>query len=280
MHTPNVTICSPFRDAADTLAEYINRIADLDYPFENRRYVFVEGDSMDNTWKELQLWTEDDDRYTLVKCDTGAPHYPSIVNIERFATLAQVFNAALDAVDLEWSDYVLFLPSDIRYAPDLLKRLLAAERYIISPFVWITIDGVYHFYDTWAFQRMGHSFSGFTPTMSDYGTKPIAMDTVGGVTLIKADVLRLGVRYTPDEVDRGLCGMAREKGFTVWADPTTHVYHPPFAPEQPTPEGLARYIGQDAQTVRKAIAEKYGFDCGEQYAQDFVAFVENLTHAR
>ena len=58
-----------------------------------------------------------------------------------------------------------------------------------------------------------------------FGSDLVELETLGGVTLIDADVLRAGVRYSTINVDRGLCEAARAKGFTVWADPTLHVYH-------------------------------------------------------
>lgn len=226
MHSANVTICSPFRDSGANLPDYFDRLSSLDYPGESLCFVFVEGDSLDDTWIGLSLWAQVDKRTKLVKCNVGTPHYGSIVHPVRFRTLATVFNAALDAVDYEWSDYVLFLPSDIHYRPDLLSRLLAADKDIVAPFSWS--DG--RFYDSWGFVRDGQAFDWFKPCVVPllFGDEPIEMDSVGGVVLIKADVLKAGCRYTVTEVDRGLCKMAKAKGFGVWADPSTHVYHAPF----------------------------------------------------
>jgi len=216
----NVTICSPFRDSAVFLRPYLDRLARLDWPGAALRFVFVEGDSIDETWPCLAVTAMSDPRVTLRRCDTGRSRYGSVVNAERFWTLATVFNAGLAVVDLQWSDAVLFLPCDIDYDPDLLRRLAGWEKDIISPYVWQ--DGV--FYDVWAFSRNGRDYVGFgRDTVTE--TEPIRMDTVGGIVLIDAKVLRAGVRYTFDSVDRGLCELARAKGFTVWADPTTNVWH-------------------------------------------------------
>lgn len=193
------------------------------------RIVCVEGDSKDRTYDYLRHWQTLSARVQVVKCDTGKPKYGSEVNAERFALLAQVFNTALDTVDLRWSDYVLFLPSDIVYRGDLLRRLLAHGKDIIAPFSWS--QG--RFYDTWGFTRAGKEFVWFKPDYAKrhFGDHPIDMDTVGGTVLIKVDVLRTGCRYTPKEVDRGLCRLARATGFSIWADPTTHVFHPPYKQE-------------------------------------------------
>lgn len=230
MQPIHVTICSPFRDSASLIDSYMDRLLRMQLasiPVECRR-VFVEGDSVDNTWQHLKIWANDDKRVTLIKCDTHTPHFGSVVNPQRFRTLATVFNAALDAVDLEWTDYVLFLPCDVHYKPDLLQRLLAADKDLVAPFVWTETPP--RFFDTWGFVRLGEEFERFTQAdvAGLYGTELLAMDSVGGVVLIKAAVLRAGCRYTVTEVDRGLCQMARAKGFGVYADPTTHVRHPPL----------------------------------------------------
>lgn len=221
----NVTVVTPWRQHAEQVLAYEQRMAALDYPQEQLRFVFVENDSTDGTYEKLVSWAALDDRITLLKQDTGGPLYPSIINAHRFEIMGTVFNWALDAVDYVWSDYVLFMPCDIRFGPDLLARLLAHQAPIVSPFVFQ--NGF--FYDIWAFSRNGHDFLPFAEasTAELFGSDLVEMETIGGVTLIDCDVLRAGVRYSTVNVDRGLCEAARAKGFSVWADPTLHVYHGP-----------------------------------------------------
>lgn len=219
----NVTVVTPWRQRAGLVAQYQWQMSTLDYPPELLRFVFVENDSTDGTYEMLADWAADDERITLLKEDTGRRLYPSIVNAERFEIMAHVFNWGLEAVDYEWTDYVLFLPCDIRFGPDLLARLLAHKSPVVSPFVFQ--NGV--FYDIWAFSRNGHNFLPFAEgsTAHLFGDALIEMETMGGVTLIDADVLRAGVRYSTEDVDRGFMTAARAAGFSVWADPTLHVYH-------------------------------------------------------
>lgn len=219
----NVTIVTPWRQHVEQVLAYEARVAALDFPQDRLRFAFVENDSTDGTYDRLASWAGLDERVRLHKRDTGGPLYPSIVNAHRFEIMGTVFNWALELVDFVWSDYVLFLPCDIRFGPDLLARLLAHRANICSPFVYQW--GV--FYDIWAFSRNGHDFMPFAEGMTTqlFGDELIEMETIGGVTLIDCDVLRAGVRYSTINVDRGLCEAARAKGFSVWADPTLHVYH-------------------------------------------------------
>ena len=219
----NITVVSPWRDGMRQMSSYFDRIAALDWPVDDLRLIHVEGDSTDGTHAALEWWVQHDPRNSLVKRDTGKPHYPSIVNAERFWVLATVFNAGLDAVDYGWTDYVLFLPCDIRYKSDLLRRLAAHHAPIVSPFVFQ--NG--RFYDIWAFSRDGGNFPPFLRSDTGwlFGAGLIEMETVGGVMLIDADILRAGVRYSTTDVDRGLCTAAKALGYSVFADPTLHVEH-------------------------------------------------------
>lgn len=219
----NVTIVSAFRNS-DVLS-YRERIEALRIPVTQLRLVCVEGDSTDDTLGHLQAWAFERRDMVIVKRDLGKPHYGSIVHPERFEILATVFNAGLNAVDLTWTDYVMFLPSDIVYSPDLVGRLLAHDKDLIAPFMWM--NG--RFYDIWGFVELnGRNFDPFAPEDVPYlyGTKPFQMSMVGGVILMSADVVRKGCRYSTVDVDHGLCRDALAHGFTVWADPSTHVYHP------------------------------------------------------
>ena len=219
----NVTVVTPWRQHAGAVLAYEAQFNQLDYPEDLLRFVFVENDSTDGTYELLRSWAEIDDRITLQKQDTGGPLYPSIVNAHRFEIMGTVFNWALDLVDYDWTDYVLFMPCDIVFPTDLLRRLLDHHAPIVAPFVFQ--HG--RFYDIWAFSRNGRDFLPFAEASTEdlYGDELVEMETLGGVTLIDADVLRAGVRYSTINVDRGLCEAARAKGFTVWADPTLRVYH-------------------------------------------------------
>lgn len=221
---PHVTIVSPFRDNGPEVDAYIERIDALDWPHNHLRLICVEGDSTDDTRDRLWMWAMEEWGVTVVDCPTHKPRFGQVVSDERFATLAKVFNTGLNAVNQDWSDYVLFLPSDIEYAPDLLKRLTIHDVDIVAAIVWE--NGL--FYDTWAFMQHGQGWPKFGQGKA-LGDTLIPMDTVGGTMLSKASVLAAGVRYTADAVDRGYCLAARNHGFACWADPTTHVVHPDSA---------------------------------------------------
>lgn len=216
-----VTIVTPMRNAMGEMPQYVRQIKALDWPPAAVRIVIVEGDSTDGTWAMLNHLQSADPRLCLVKCDTGRPHYSSVVHPDRFRVLATVLNAGIEAVDLAWSDYVLILPDDIEYGPDVVRRLAVWDRDCISPFVYM--NGV--FYDIWAFSMENTFFGPFPEPYMPYMHEPLEMTTIGGTMLIKAAVLRAGIRYGLVEVDRDFSRDARAAGFRLWADPTTSVWH-------------------------------------------------------
>lgn len=219
---PRVTVVTPMRDAAGVLYPYTERIDALRFPMSDLRLVFVEGDSIDGTAEILELLWGDDPRATMVTCDTGSRKYGSVVDPERFRVLATVFNAGLEAVDMDWTDYVLLLPVDIQFGPDLVADLVQRKVDVVAPYVFKQN----RFYDIWGWSSDGQFWVDFQEAQmpTDGALRP--MDTVGGTLLIDARVLRAGVRYSLEDVDRGFSRAARAAGFDLWADPAVIVRHP------------------------------------------------------
>lgn len=229
---PNVVIVSPFRDNADQIDGYIERIEWLDWPRNHLRVICVEGDSLDGTREKLLAWAIKEKYVSYRRCDVGVPKYESGITAPRFQVLATVFNVGLEAairLHGDWASYILVLPSDVQYGSDLLKNLTAHKKDIIAAMFWADdhSNGL-RFYDVWGFQDLqGGSFPPlhFSWFEAHLPRQPVEMTTVGGVKLIDIKVLQAGCRYTPEEVDRGLCKAARAKGFSIWCDPETHVVH-------------------------------------------------------
>jgi hypothetical protein len=246
MMEDRVTVVAPFRECAGRVGPFRARLDALEHVRDRLRVVCVEGDSRDETRALLCEWAAEDSRVCVLACDTGAPLYGSVVSEARFAQLAHVFNTGLAAVDRQWSEYVMMLPSDIVYGPELLGNLLAHDVDVVAPLVFM--NG--RFYDVWAFSRDGRPLPSFTCSETGKifdtedtegaegteifleGTAPsrkgtlVEMETVGGTLLMKAALLQAGVRYRAEDVDRGLCVLARALGYRVWADVGTWVVHP------------------------------------------------------
>lgn len=228
MKLPNITIVATFRDS--NVDAFAAQCYNLDYPPSKLRFICVEGDSVDETYSKLLSWEASDTSVTVIKKDVNLPKHGSVINPERMWILATVYNAGLNAVDLGWSDYVMSMPSDVIFTPDLTKGLLSYDKDLIAPWFWTKNEhGVTRFYDTWAFCYQGQYFeqapaSWFASKFP--GTNLLKMDTIGGVYLMKSKVIESGCRVSEIDGDRGLCKMAREKGFEVWATFNPCVFHP------------------------------------------------------
>jgi hypothetical protein len=239
---PNIAVWSLFRDdAGEYIERYIKRVNTLDYPRKSLRFYAVEGDSEDDTLAWLQAWAAYDDRVTIIKADTGRARMRYTDRAERLTTLYETtvpLQARLQADD--WADFGLLLESDLFIKPDLLKRLLAnrpTDAGAIAPMVWIGEAGgqMTRFYDQWAFRYLDTDQM-FAPYLlpwylARFGDEPIELNSVGSCVLFEMATVRGGAWYTPDEVIVGFCKAVRAQGRQVYADPSTHIWHPDVTPE-------------------------------------------------
>lgn len=198
----------------------------INYPDSCLRFILVEGDSIDNTPQLLADFAANDERVTVVTHNTGREKFPQDTSPARLAHLAEVFNAGLDAVDTDWSDYVVFMPSDIVFDTRVISKLLARNVDYIAPFYWIN-EGKIRFYDLWGFSQGGIGFPpwGKQYYLDKYGDELQEMDTVGGLVMLNAELIANGARYGQTNADHGLCRAAQQLGATIYADPTVHIYH-------------------------------------------------------
>ena len=227
MAVKNVTICFPIRQGAAYLCQLKQQINGLDYPAANIRIIAIEGDSSDGTPGLLATWAASDSRLTVITHNTGRAKWGSVIDPIRFAHLAEVFNAGLNAVDCVWSDYVLFMPADVEFRGDIIKRLLAHNVDYVAPMYWVREGGGARFYDIWGFKEDGFQWGPYSPEYYEQANRPVLVEmrTVGGMILIHAALIAAGARYAKEDVDHGLCRAAQQMGATVYADTTTHIYH-------------------------------------------------------
>lgn len=222
-----VVVATPMRNAARFVKRWADQLATLQRPSQGLDVVVLEGDSTDETWEMVcEEARAGRTSMALRRWHHHGPVYGSIVHPQRFRQMARVLNTLLDAVDLSACDYVLVLPVDIAFEPDMLMRLMSHQVDIVAPLVFQND----RFYDTWAFSTYGENLRAFTKQelQSHLQTKEVGlweMDTVGGTVLMTKAVLADGVRYSERDVDRGLCAMARARGYRIFADPWTWVDH-------------------------------------------------------
>ena len=208
-----------FLDCCEKLEQYHKDIV----------YIFIEGDSSDDTYEILQEWLRPRKDYILKKIDREKPRFNKDKSLERTSYFAELRNMLIDLV-LAIPDIVEVLMIDANYGwkGDLISSLRDINADIVAPLAVMRKDdnGKYLFYDIWAFRKDGKQFSHYYPYTKNLGSdKPIKIDSAGGGYLIKRRVLDAGVRYNGDKDCEhvGFCRKARKKGFTIKINPKAYI---------------------------------------------------------
>lgn len=250
---PTVLVLTPVRQAASHLEGYFDRLSALEYPADRISLGLLEGDSTDGTYEQLaQRLPSLDGRYrrvTLLRWDSGfripdgVPRWAPPFQLPRRVVLAKARNRLLMAA-LDDEDWVLWLDVDVSdYPPDVLDRLLAVEKDIVTPHCVVSPGGQTFDWNAWREKgqvRMD-ALRG--------GADLVRLDAVGGtMLLVRADVHREGLIFPPylygrqsrfardtspftgrgiGEVEtEGLGMMAKDMGYECWGMPNLEIVHP------------------------------------------------------
>ncbi|MDO8420915.1 MAG: glycosyltransferase [Parvibaculum sp.] len=252
---PPVLILTPMKDATRFLPRYFELLDRLDYDKSALSLGIIEGDSADATHAladaALRVRQSDYRRTRLIKQDlglhlTGARWERDMQKIRR-ATLARARNFLL-ATTLDDEAWVLWLDADlIDYPPDLLTRLLAADKDIIVPRC-VLPDGRDYDLNSFRFdpargpaEHPRHMLDGLHQPPRGFGraylgdlpasTGPQPIDGVGGTALlVRADLHRSGLNFPAFShrgyiETEGLAMMAKDMGHTCWALPQLIITH-------------------------------------------------------
>lgn len=229
----NVTLCSAFRNASSYLNEYIWREFRLRMALTERgdslSLILAEGDSVDDTAEALLDEYANVAGVLLVKCDHGGPDYGPVVNADRFANLAKVWNAIWQRIPQD-ADAVIFVESDLIWEPSTLLALLDDLWYApcVVPLVLLRRDGwpEGYWYDSWAYWRRGEQVRVMPPYFDgmDDDTDLLELDSAGSCLVMRGDVAR-GLVWPAEDVVVGICRQIRERGGSVWLDARQRVIH-------------------------------------------------------
>jgi hypothetical protein len=250
---PTILVLTPVRQAAVHLQRYFEGLSGLDYPSSRLSLGILEGDSTDDTYarieERLPALRARHGRVTLVRWDAnfqipeGVPRWAPPFQLPRRTVLAKARNRLLSAAlrDEEW---VLWLDVDVtEYPSDVLGRLLATGKDIVTPHCVIEPGGPTFDWNSWRNKGREH--------MDDLrgGADLVRLDAVGGaMLLIRADLHREGLVFPPFPYGRpnrfardtnplmgngmgeveteGLGLMAKDMGHECWGLPNLEVVHP------------------------------------------------------
>lgn len=250
---PTVLVLTPVKQAADHLDAYFAALSRLDYPRDRLSLGLLEGDSTDGTFERLEavlpaLRTEYRSA-KLAKWDAhfqlppGVPRWSLPFQLPRRVVLAKARNRLLSAAlrDEEW---VLWLDVDVTdYPADVLRRLIAAGKDIVTPHCVKSCGGETFDWNAWRDQ-------GRVRMDALRGDRELVrLDAVGGtMLLVRADRHREGLIFPPylygrrspfardqspfvssgvGEVEtEGLGIMAKDMGHECWGMPNLEIIHP------------------------------------------------------
>ncbi len=200
MMAPKILVLTTVKDARRFLDSYFQALGQLSYPHELISLGFLEGDSTDGTFEELEqrrpqlekefasvgLWKKD----FAFKIPEGTPRWASHIQLKRRSILAKSRNHLLFR-SLDDEDWVLWLDVDvIEYPVDIIERLLATGKEIVQPNCVREYGGKSFDLNAWRDQGKLH--------LHDLKTEGdlVPLHAVGGtMLLIKADIHREGLVF-------------------------------------------------------------------------------------
>lgn len=225
----NITLASCFRNSTPTLQRYFRQCDALDtalyHAGHKLSFIWGEGDSTDGTLKMLHAarWRF---KVTIVDCTHGgSEQFGSVVRAERFKQLAHVGRVIFGAIPAD-CDIFVYVESDLIFEPativGLIERVGPGYEVIAPPIVleregWPR--GGKTWYDTFAFTRNGRHFEHRKPWHPDNdGVSLLELDTAGSCLAMSGADAR-GIAFD-ERVLMGVCAQIRERGGSVWFDPT------------------------------------------------------------
>lgn len=227
----SIAVCSMFRDNASTgsFPRYFNQLRNQTY--QDFRLSWLEGDSTDDTFEELLIQRKEfsGKKVSLIKHDSGLPYHGSVELDVRFKLFADNCNNTISLIQDD-VDYIMWLESDLIIPNNYLERML---RHFDNPDISIIAPNIvqelphdkHHFYDTWAFRPLdGSKWHNQNPIVSNASLLEVA--AVGSSWIYRADIFRQGIRHTNKETCVGFCRQARERGYRVFVDLKTELWHP------------------------------------------------------
>ena len=183
------------------------------------RWVWVVGDSSDDTEAVLRAIA----RYRADKDITVIRHDTGIVGEDpntRLARLSATADAALDTIAA--GDGMLVMhESDLRTPVDIVQRFVATGKSAVAGWPTLTVRGITMFYDIWAYRVNGEKLTNDTPPPAEM----FEVDSFGSCWMASAEDIRGGARCHGRGV-LGICSDLREKGRTLWVDPSIPVVQP------------------------------------------------------
>lgn len=228
----NVTLCSAFRSATSYIERYCSQVGALATALLNRgdhlNCIWGEGDHTDDTPLVLRTAAPFYDA-EIVTVNHGGPDHGSVVNAERFANMAKVWNEIWARIPGD-ADAVIFVEADLVWESCTMLALLGDLQDVpcVAPKIILRREEwpANFWYDNWGYWRNGVQIGTMPPYFVDLmpDTHLLELDSAGSCLVMRGDVAR-GLTWPPEDVIVGICRQIRERGGSVWLDAQQKVIH-------------------------------------------------------
>ena len=213
----------PVKDAGTWLPPFVQQLERLE---DIGQVIFSYGESrnqFDTTLDILRAYRDKSRHKVKIKAD------PDMGEVMSSAQIGKIYSDLQRLMEENPDEYpethIALLDVDVmRIPPNLLVKLREHDKDIIAPYVWT----LWHdspcrmFYDSMVFRYKGYRFHPYRPPLNN--GELLQLDSVGTTFLVRKEVF-LDVPYSDPYPHMKFCNDAREKGYTVWADPALAIYH-------------------------------------------------------
>lgn len=221
-----ITVGSIFRDSIEYHDRYFDQIDKLEAAIgEPVQLCIAEGDSTDGSYSDLASRIVDRPWDKLLKVDHGGQHYGSVDHPQRWAQVALVCNAVMDAANLDGP--MIYVESDLIWEPATMIQLLEDLSIVPAVAPMSMKDG--RFYDTWGHRGLdGERFYGQPPyhRCMESDRPLVAIGSAGSCVVMREEVARVA-RFGDNDC---IVGLGRDIRFkaeaSLWLDRRVKVEHP------------------------------------------------------
>jgi hypothetical protein len=184
------------------------------------RVIVSYGVSNDNTIDVLKKWSKETSLEVEVYLD------PVKMKAMSSATIGLLYQDYQKIItDTSSCSHILMPDSDLVKLPkNLVDVLLKHDKDIIAPYPYVYLHDkpCRLFYDSHCYRKSGYRFHPLKPPRNN--GQLIQLDSVGTCMLVKRKPF-LDTPYSDPYPHMKFCDESRAKGYEVWADPSTVVWH-------------------------------------------------------
>lgn len=211
---PNVVMMSLWRDdMSRKIHERVDHLRSKSYP--HLRFIWVVGDSSDETEETLRRYADNDARITVLRHDTHLLGDDPNTRLER---LGSTLNAGLMAIH-KTDTHILHHESDLITPPDIIEQFLGTGKDVVGG--WVTLND--QFYDTYLYRKDGVKFTNGAPYHACYTPDALfELDSIGSCLFYPA---QSGV-YCHKGALLEVCQQLKAQGYSIWCHPQIHIVQP------------------------------------------------------